>query len=77
MLTTGLMLGLGTRWGCFNTGRCRVKLALDVLLTALVFVALSSVAEALAGTPASAGNLGKAAVRTTLGPPRSSTYLSL
>jgi hypothetical protein len=68
MLTSGLMLGLGTKWGLLRYWWVLVKLGLGVVLTALVFVALLPVAAALPGIPASAGDGSGAAVREALGP---------
>ena len=40
MLLTGILLGLGTRWGLVQWWWVTVKLAIGVVLTLLVFVAL-------------------------------------
>jgi hypothetical protein len=68
MLATGLMLGLGTKWGLIRYWWVLVKLTLGVVLAALVFVALLPVAGSLPEVAASAGNSGGPAIRAALGP---------
>lgn len=67
MLATGLMLGLGTKWGLLRYWWVLVKLALGLVLTALVFFALLPVTSALPEAVASAGDGGGSAVRAALG----------
>ena len=54
MLLTGVLLGLGTRWGLVQWWWVFVKLVVGVVLTALVFVALVpgalSIPDGLGGT---------------------------
>jgi hypothetical protein len=67
MLATGLILGLGTKWGLLRYWWVLVKLALGLVLTGLVFFALLPATVALPEAVASAGDGGGAAVRAALG----------
>ncbi len=67
MLATGLMLGAGTKWGLLRYWWVLVKLALGLVLTALVFFALLPLTSALPEAVVSAGDGGGAAVREALG----------
>jgi hypothetical protein len=67
MLATGLILGLGTKWGLLRYWWVLVKLALGLVLTGLVLFALLPATAALPEAVASAGDGGGAAVRAALG----------
>jgi hypothetical protein len=67
MLGTGLMLGLGSKWGLLRYWWVLLKLALGLVLTALVFFALLPLTSALPEAVVSAGDGGGAAVRSALG----------
>jgi hypothetical protein len=49
MLTTGVLLGLGTKWGLVRWAWVLTKLAIGIVLTVLVFVALLPGALAIPG----------------------------
>jgi len=67
MLATGLILGLGTKWGLLRYWWVLVKLALGLVLTGLVLFALLPATVALPEAVASAGDGSGAAVRAALG----------
>jgi hypothetical protein len=67
MMATGLILGLGTKWGLIRYWWVLVKLALGLVLTGLVLFALLPATVALPDAVASAGDGGGAAVRAALG----------
>jgi hypothetical protein len=67
MLATGLILGLGTKWGLLRYWWALVKLALGLMLTGLVLFALMPATVALPEAVASAGDGSGAAVRAALG----------
>jgi hypothetical protein len=66
ILGTGIILGLGTRWGLVRYWWVLVKLALSVVMVILVFVALVPAANDIA-VRAAAG-MSADAVRASLGP---------
>ncbi len=70
IVTTGVLLGLGTRWGLVRYGWVAVKLVLSLILTTLVFVSL------LPGVAAIdvAGPMSADEVRAALGDPRNLLY---
>ena len=81
MLVTGVTLGLGTRYGLVQWWWVTVKLALGLVLTALVFVALVPTALAipspLSGTAEAVRDaLGRDAVNLLFPPPVSFTALA-
>jgi hypothetical protein len=66
VLVTGLLLGLGTRWGLVRYWWVLVKLALSLVMTVLVF---TSLLPAISGmTVLSATALSADALRASLGP---------
>ncbi|MBT2523853.1 hypothetical protein [Arthrobacter sp. ISL-28] len=67
MLTTGLILGLGTKWGLLRYWWVLVKLALGLVLTGLALFALLPATMTLSDAVASEGDGGGAAVRASLG----------
>ena len=67
MLGTGLILGLGTKWGLLRYWWVLVKLALGLVLTGLVFFALLPATVALPEAVVSAGDGSGEAVRAALG----------
>lgn len=66
ILASGLLLGLGTRWGLLRYWWVFVKLLLSLVMTALVFVALVPAVSGIA-IQAAAGASAQA-VRDSLGP---------
>jgi hypothetical protein len=65
ILVTGLMLGLGTRWGLLRYWWVLIKLILSLIMTVLVFVSLVPGVTSIAVL--SATNLSANAVRASLG----------
>lgn len=70
IVITGVTLGLGTKWGLIRYWWVAVKLAISLLLTVLVFVALLPGVNALEVTSATTGD----EVRATLDDPTMFLY---
>lgn len=62
IVATGVLLGLGTRWGLLRHWWVAVKLVISLLLTALVFVALLPGVNALEVTGGTTGDEVRAAL---------------
>ncbi len=62
ILTTGVLLGLGTKWGLIRYWWVATKLVISLLLTVLVFVALLPAVSSLEVTSATTGDDVRAAL---------------
>lgn len=62
ILTTGIVLGLGTKWGLLRYWWVTTKLVISIILTALVFVALLPAVSSLEVTSATTGDQVRAAL---------------
>jgi hypothetical protein len=65
IVTTGVLLGLGTKWGLVRYWWVAVKLVISLILTALVFVSLLPAVTAIEVTAGTSGD----EVRAALGQP--------